>query len=356
MKKRHIVGLLAILAAVTVTFNGCMSSQSVKEASASVKSTSSESATATAGKTVIKISDGNPDEHPANVGAREFKKLIEAKYPDKFSVQIYPNAQLGDDTKATQDCAMGNLEMAISSASPLTGMDFALGVFDLPFIVPNDKAADAIFDGKVGKEIAAGLDAKGLHLLAYYENGFREITNSKREIKTPADLKGLKIRTMENNIHLAAFKAMGASPTPLPFSEVFTALQQKTVDGQENPISTIYLNKYNEVQKYCTITNHLYGPHLMLMSESFWKQLTSDEQKYFTEAAQKSAVLNRKTNRQMCEDDLKKLKANGMTITELTDSERQAFIDDCKPVYNEYESQIGESLVKEFQQEVSKYK
>jgi tripartite ATP-independent transporter DctP family solute receptor len=134
-------------------------------------------------------------------------------------------------------------------------------VFDLPFTVPNEKAADAIFDGPIGAKLATALEAKGIKLLAYYENGFRQLTNSAHPVKSPADLKGLKIRTMQNPIHLEAFRAMGANPTPMPFSEVFTALQQKTIDGQENPIPTIWLSKFYEVQKYVSMTGHSTSAH-----------------------------------------------------------------------------------------------
>lgn len=354
MKKSDLALTLVISVMLSAT-TGCMSTQpaassgAAQSPSAPASQTSSAPAVAATGKTVIKISHGLTDTHPAQLGALEFKKEIEAKYPDKFEVQVYPNAQLGDDVKATQDLTMGNLEMEIPSASPLIGMDPALSVFDLPFIVPDAKAADAIYDGAVGKQIAAGLDSHGAHLLAYFENGFRQITNSRHEIKTPSDLKGLKIRTMENQIHLAAFKAMGASPTPMAFSEVFSAMQQKTIDGQENPISTIYLSKYYEVQKYCTITNHLYGPHLFLISESLWNKLTPDEQTFFTQAAQSAAKVDRDANRKMCDDDVALLQQNGMKVTTLTDSERQAFIDACKPVYDQFRDQIGADLIKQFQ-------
>lgn len=193
---------------------------------------------------VIKISNGINELHPTYLACKEFERIVESKLPGKYDVQVYANAQLGDDVRATEGVRMGTLESVATSASPLVGLVPEFNVFDLPFIVTSEKAADAIYDGPVGAKLGALLEPKGIKLLAYYENGFRQLTNSVREVKSPEDLKGMKVRTMQNPIHLAAWKALGANPTPMAFSEVFTAMQQKTIDGQENPIPTIYLSKF----------------------------------------------------------------------------------------------------------------
>ena len=173
---------------------------------------------------VLKISNGVNEQHPSYLAGKKFGEILAAKLPGKYEVQVYANAQLGDDVRATEGVRMGTLEMVTTSASPLTGLVPEFNVFDLPFIITSEKAADAIYDGPIGAKLAAALEPKGIKLLAYYENGFRQLTNSVREVKAPADMKGLKIRTMQNPIHLEAFRAMGANPTPMPFSEVFTAL------------------------------------------------------------------------------------------------------------------------------------
>ncbi|HSM88668.1 MAG TPA: DctP family TRAP transporter solute-binding subunit, partial [Desulfobacterales bacterium] len=219
---------------------------------------------------ILKVSNGVNEQHPSYLGGKKFGEILNAKLPGKYDVQVYANAQLGDDVRATEGVRMGTLEMVCTSASPLTGLVPEFNVFDLPFIVTTEKAADAIYDGPVGAKLAAALEPKGIKLLAYYENGFRQLTNSVRAVQAPADLKGLKIRTMQNPIHLEAFRAMGANPTPMPFSEVFTALQQKTIDGQENPIPTIWLSKFYEVQKYVSLTGHVYGPHIMLINKKLF--------------------------------------------------------------------------------------
>ncbi len=251
---------------------------------------------------VIKISNGVNELHPTYLATKKWAELVMQKLPGKYDIQVYANAQLGDDVRATESVRMGSLEMVATSASPLAGLLPQLMALDLPFLFPNEKAADAVLDGAVGQKLAADLEPKGLKILAYYENGFRELTNSAREVKSPEDLKGLKIRTMENPIHLAAWKALGANPTPMPFSEVFTAMQQKTIDGQENPIPTIYLQKFYEVQKYVTLTGHVYGPHILLINKKLFDSFPAEDQKVMLEAAKESALFQRATNRKMSSD------------------------------------------------------
>ncbi len=301
---------------------------------------------AAAGK-VLKISNGINEQHPSYLAGKKFGELLAAKLPGKYDVQVYANAQLGDDVRATEAVRMGALEMVCTSASPLTGMVPEFSVFDLPFLITSEAAADAVYDGPVGQRLARALEPKGMVLLAYYENGFRQLTNSAHEVKTPADLKGLKIRTMQNPIHLDAFKALGANPTPMPFSEVFTAMQQKTIDGQENPIPTIYLSKFYEVQKYATLTGHLYGPHLLLINKKLFDSFPPEDQKAIREAAQESARFQRALNRKLNAELVAELRKAGMVVTELTPEQKKAFQDACAPVYAAWEPKIGKELVEQ---------
>jgi TRAP-type transport system periplasmic protein len=303
---------------------------------------------------ILKISNGINEQHPSYLAGKKFGEILAAKLPGKYTVQVYANSQLGDDVRATEAVRMGTLEMVTTSASPLTGLVPEFNVFDLPFIVPNTKGADAIFDGPIGARLADDLEKKGLKLLCYYENGFRQLTNSKREVKSPADLKGLKIRTMQNPIHLEAFRAMGANPTPMPFSEVFTAMQQKTIDGQENPIPTIWLSKFYEVQKYISLTGHVYGPHITLINKKLWDSFPATDQKIIAAAAQESAIYQRSINRQMDKDFIENLKKAGCTVTELTPAQHKAFADACASVYTNWEPKIGKALVDEFKATVAK--
>ncbi|MBN2625117.1 MAG: TRAP transporter substrate-binding protein [Spirochaetales bacterium] len=294
---------------------------------------------------VLKISNGVNELHPSYLAAVKFGEILDQKLPGKFDVQVYANAQLGDDVRATEATRMGNLEMVCTSSSPLVGLVSEFMVLDLPFLFPTSEDADKVLDGEVGAYLAKKLEAKDLKLLAYYENGFRQLTNSKREVQSPEDLAGLKIRTMENPIHLAAWKALGANPTPMPFSEVFTAMQQKTIDGQENPIPTIYLQKFYEVQGYTTLTGHVYGPHILLMNKKLFDSFTAEEQKIILDAAHESALFQRKTNRQMDVDYVQELRKEGMVVTELSPAQKKAFQDAVQPIYTQFEDKIGKDVI-----------
>jgi tripartite ATP-independent transporter DctP family solute receptor len=229
-------------------------------------------------------------------------------------------------------------------------------VFDLPFLFANTKVAYAVLDGPSGQKILDKLEAKGLKGLAYWENGFRDVTNSVREIKTPADCKGLKIRTMENPIHLAAWKALGANPSPMPFSEVFTAMQQKTIDGQENPIPTIWASKFYEVQKYCTLTGHVYTPHILLIGKALWDKLPSEDQKIFQQAAYTARDHVRAVSAKMNSEEVDLLRKAGMKVTVLTPRQLKAFQDAEKPVYEQFADKIGRETLNDIMAAIAKVK
>ena len=308
-----------------------------------------------AAKKVIKISIGlNEDSHEYQ-GLKKFKEVVESKSNGRYEVQMYANAQLGDDVKATESLRAGTLEMTAPSTSPLTGLSKELGVYDLPFLFPNSEIAYKVLDGPVGQKILDSLQSKGLVGLAYWDNGFRHVTNSVREIKSPEDTKGLKIRTMQNPMHLEAWKALGANPTPMPFSEVFTAMQQKTIDGQENPTPTNFQQKFQEVQKFCTLTGHVYTPFVVLMSKKVWDGLPKEDQKIFQDAAYVARDYERQVSADMNKSMVGKLRDAGMKVTELTPDQLKAFQVAVQPVYTKFADQIGKSLVEEIQAEVKKY-
>ncbi|MDT8902912.1 TRAP transporter substrate-binding protein [Anaeroselena agilis] len=313
-----------------------------------------KAAPAAPAKKVIKISIGLNEQSHEYAGLKKFKEEVEKNSKGRYEVQLYANAQLGDDVKATEALRAGTLEMTAPSTSPLTGMSKELGVFDLPFIFPNSEVAYKVLDGPVGQKILDSLQSKGLVGLAFWDNGFRHLTNSVREVKTPEDVKGMKVRTMQNPMHLAAWKALGANPTPMPFSEVFTAMQQKTIDGQENPVPTIYQQKFYEVQKYCTLTGHIYTPFVVLMSKKVWDGMSKEDQKIFKDAAVVARDHERKVSADMNKSQVEKLRQAGMTVTELTPAQLKAFQDAVAPVYGEFSGKIGADIVKAVQEEVKK--
>ena len=345
-KKWFVLAMVMVMATTLLT--GCLSSD--KKPAAKPDAAKTE----TTGKKVIRISIGLNEVHPEFLGLKKFKEEVDKKLPGKYDIQLYANAQLGDDVKTTEAARMGNLEMTGPSSSPLTGIVKELGVFDLPFLFPNTTVAYTVMDGPAGQKLLDMMEAKGLKGLAYWENGFRHLTNSAHEVKTPEDVKGLKIRVMQNPIHLATWKALGANPTPMPFSELFTAMQQKTVDGQENPIPTIYLSKYNEVQKYVTLTGHVYTPHILIISKKVWDGMAKEDQKVFQEAAYVARDYVRKISKEMNDSQTAKLKEAGMTVTTLTPEQQKAFQDAVKSVYAEYTDKIGKEIVDAIVGEVKK--
>lgn len=306
-------------------------------------------------KKIIKVGIGLNEQSPQYKGLEKFKEMVEKGSNGRFEVQLYANSQLGDDVKMMEALRMGTQEMTCPSTAPIAGLSKKFMVFDLPFLFPNEKVADQVLDGPVGQKILDSLTEKGIIGLAYWENGFRQLTNNKREVKTPADLKGLKIRTMENPVHLATFRALGANPTPMPFGELFTAMQQGTIDGQENPLTTIYLQKFYEVQKYVSLTNHFYSPFVFMISKKFWDGLSKEDQELIKKAAKEAGAFQRQYNREQMKQMADNLRKAGMVVTELTPEQMEEFRKATEGVYKQFENEIGKDLIEEVKAEIAKY-
>lgn len=348
MTKKIISLLLAVLMMATLVV-GC-SGKKAENSSAPAAS----SAQKPAEKKVIRLSWGGAEAHPTYKAAVEFKRVVEEKLPGKYEIKIFPNATLGDDLKATEAVRAGQLDAVVTSLSPLVGIVKEGMLFDLPFLFSSYQEAHTILDGPVGKAVAAKMEEKGLIVMGWWENGFRNLTNSKKEVKSPEDLAGLKIRVMQNELHLATWKALGANPTPMAYSEVFTALQQHVIDGQENPLPTINDGKFHEVQKYLTLSGHIYGPHILLFGKKLWDSIPEADRKVFLEAQKASTELARKTSGQQVEDLKKTFKDKGLVITELSDVQKKAFQDKVAPIWTQYEEKIGKDLVTLLKEELKK--
>ncbi len=294
---------------------------------------------------VIKAGIGLNDQHPQYKGLLKFKEIVEEKTDGAITVETYHSGQLGDDRSMTEALQLGTQEVTVPSTAPLANFVPEFSVFDIPFLFPNEEVADTVLDGEVGQELLQKLESQNLVGLSYWENGFRDLTNSERAVATMEDFDGLKIRTMENDLHLDAFKALGANPTPMAFTELFTALQQGTVDGQENPYATIYLQKFYEVQNHVSNTHHIYSPFVFLMSKSFYDGLTEDQQKIMKEAAVEAGKYERKLNREANDKYLQSLQDEGMEYTEITPEAREEMVKAVAPVIDEYKGQIGEETV-----------
>jgi tripartite ATP-independent transporter DctP family solute receptor len=235
--------------------------------------------------------------------------------------------------------------MVCTSSSPLVGIVKELGVFDLPFLFANEKEADAVLDGPAGQYFNKKLEAAGLVNLAYWENGFRNLTNSKHPVAKVEDFNGVKVRVMQNNIFLDTFKTLGSNAVPMAFGEVFTALETRTIDGQENPYVTIDTSKFYEVQKYLSVTRHAYTPFLILYSKKLWDQLNPQEQAALREAAIEGQKVERATIRAQSDKALAGLKTKGMVINEITPAEQRRMFEKVKPVYDKHAAGIGAEAI-----------
>ena len=213
---------------------------------------------------VLKLGHAVAPEHPYHLGAVRYSELVAQRTKNKVKIDVYPSTQLGNERDMVEGLQLGTIDLVVTSTGPLGGFVPRIFVVDLPFLFRDREHAYKVLDGSIGRELLDAFSAKGIRGLAFWENGFRQMTNSVRPIEKPEDLKGIKIRTMENKVHLSAFRAFGASPTPMAWSEVYTALQQKTIDAQENPIAIIYFQKIYEVQKYLGLD----GPLLFSRSSS----------------------------------------------------------------------------------------
>ena len=305
-------------------------------------------------KKVIKVSIGLNDASPEFKGLEKWKELVAKESKGRLEIQIFPSAQLGDDIKTMTALRAGTLEMSGPSSSPMATIDKRWMVFDLPFLFPNEKVVDAVLDGPFGKKMLDSLSTHGLVGIMYMENGYRQVTNSKREIKTPEDIKGLKIRTMENPVHLAAWRKLGANPTPMPFSEVFNAMQQKTIDGQENPNTTNFLQKFNEVQKYTTLSKHVYTPFVIMYSKKLWDTLPKEDQALLMKTGQEASKWQREYNRKVDAEAVQGLAKAGMTVTTLTPEQQKLFMDATKDIAAQFEKEIGKDVIAEVRAEIAK--
>ena len=302
----------------------------------------------------IKFANQNAKGHPIVLGMEKFAELVDQKSGGKMKVQVFPGGALGSDQANVSALQGGALEMASMNSGIFASVVKDFAVYDFPFLFANPKEADAIVDGPFGKGLHAKLEEKGVVGLAYYELGFRNITNSKRPIAKVEDIAGLKLRVIPNPINVDWVSALGANPTPLPFPELYAALEQKAVDGQENPVATIQGAKLYEVQKYMTLTNHQYNPQSVVISKKFWDGLSADEKKVVQDAATESAKYEREQSRAAASTILEDLKKNGMQVTELSAAEVGKMRDKMKPVIAKHSASVGEATVNSMMAELDK--
>jgi len=302
----------------------------------------------------IKFATQNPKGHPLVMGMEKFKDIVEAKSGGKLKVNLFPGGTLGSDQANISALQGGTLEMVTMNSGILASQVKDFAVFDFPFMFANTREADAILDGAFGKKMHAKLDEKGLVGLTYWELGFRNITNSRRPLTKVEDIAGLKLRVIPNPINVDWVKALGANPTPLPFPEVYAALEQKAIDGQENPVTVINANKFYEVQKFAAITNHQYNPQSVMISKKFWDTLSAAEKAIVQDAAVESGKYQREQARGQVAAALDNMKKNGMQVTEFPAAEVIKFAQKMQPVISKHAATVGEATVNELLAELSR--
>lgn len=302
---------------------------------------------------VIKFAVQNPKGHPIVTGVEKFAEIVNSKAAGKLKVNLFAGGALGSDFQVISAMQGGTVEMGVMNSSIIAGTVKDMAVYDFPFMFRNEKEADAIVDGLFGKKLHTKLEEKGMVGLSYFELGFRNITNSKRPLTKVEDIAGLKLRVIPTAINVDWVSALGANPTPLPFPEVYGAMEQKAIDGHENPFTVIYSNKIYEVQKYLAITNHQYNPQSVIISKKFWDRLNTDEKKTIQDAAIEAAKYQRTVSRKEMTVALDGLKKVGMEVTEFSPAEIAKFTEKMKPVYEKHGTALG-STYKELTDELAK--
>jgi tripartite ATP-independent transporter DctP family solute receptor len=299
---------------------------------------------ADAAKYVMKYATSASDTHPTAPVADLFAKFVSEKSNGEMEVQVFRNASLGGDRQIAEGLQIGTIELGAISSSIITTFEPKMGIFDFPFLFKTREACYEALDGEVGQIIADFLLKKGLRVIGYSVNGYRHITNNKLPIHKPSDLAGLKIRLQENPIFIDMFKAFGASPTPMNFGELFTALQQRTVDAQENPIILIYSSRFFEVQKYISLTGHVIAVIPLLVSESYYQKLPKEYQEILDEAGKLYGREGRVSTMEKELEYISIMEKAGVEVNDLTPEEKDEFAELARPIYEKYIDVVGRDL------------
>ncbi|MCE8012476.1 TRAP transporter substrate-binding protein [Billgrantia desiderata] len=306
------------------------------------------------GSHTLRMGLGLSDTSPQYLSSRYFADILEQRTEGRITVNIFPNSQLGDDVQMMEMLQTGSLDMSYPSSSPATTYVQELAVFDLPFLLPSREAAIAVMQSDTAQRMLDAFEGTGIKALTFSENGYRQLTNSARAVESPEDVagldvRGLSVRTMENPVHLSIWETLGANPTPMAFGELFSAMEQGVVDGQENPWSTILTSNFYEVQDYGSETRHVYTPFIMMMSQRTWDRLAPEYQELVQEAARQSAEYEIQLSTEYDDWAREQLEERGMQITRLDDDQIAAFQEAVQPVYDRWAPRIGEDLIAEIQ-------
>jgi len=295
----------------------------------------------------------NPKDHPQGLGAQKFADLVSEKSDGKITVTLFPGGTLGGDLQTVSAMQGGIIGLTVLNAGLLSGLIKEFAVYDFPFLFNNKEEAFAVVDGPFGKQLLEKLSAKGLIGLGYWDLGFRNVTNNRRPIAKLEDIQGLKIRVLQAPIYIDLFNTLGANAVPMPFPELYTAIETGAVDGQENPVTVIQSGQFHEVQKYLSLTQHTYNPQALLISKRIWDQLSEDERKIIQEAASEATAYQREVSIERETEALEALKED-MEVNEVPPEEIEKMREKVKPVIEKHSQEVGEELVKELYAELEK--
>ena len=293
----------------------------------------------------VKLAYCFPEASHYGAGAKAWASAIEEGTKGKYRVEFFPACALGGERDTVEGLQFGTIEAVMVSTGPLSNFVTEVGLIDIPFLFRDLNHARNVLDGPIGDEIRSKFDDRGMVALAWGEQGFRHITNNARPINEPGDLAGLKLRTMENPVHIRAFEVLGAAPTAMSWHEVIGALEQGTIDGQENPLAVIVSANIDQVQKYLTLSGHVYSPSMLLMSKPFFDGLTDEEKAVFREGARAGAIAMRNFVDEAEKTGLATLKKRGMQVNELSPEQRAAFQTSVQAAYEDYYKTYPEELV-----------
>jgi TRAP-type transport system periplasmic protein len=297
--------------------------------------------------TILKIGYATSKESHYGVGTTAFCEEIEKGTQGRYKCQHFPSSALGGEREQIEAVQLGTQDLVNTSTGPVGNFVPEVKIVDIPFLFRDYDHARKVMDGPIGQDILSKFPSKGIIALGWTENGFRHMTNSKRDIVKPADAAGLKMRTMENKVHMDGYRTFGILPTPMAFPELFGALQQGTVDGQENPIPVILASKFSQVQKHLSLTGHVYSPALLLLSPRVWNKLSDADKKVFADSAKKAGAAQRKKVNDDENSGIAQLEKEGMKVTKVVDG--NAFREALKPAYAGYAKEFGAENIKKIQ-------
>lgn len=302
----------------------------------------------------FKVAFVQAKDHPHGLGAQKFAEIIKEKSAGKMKVMVFASGTLGGDAQVISSVQGGTVDMTLVTPGLLTGIEKGFGLYGLPFLFQNSAEVDAVLDGPAGQNLLSKLESHGIIGLGYWDHGFRHVTNSKRPVNTLEDIKGLKLRLQQIPTAIETFKALGANVVPLSFTELYTAMETHTVDGQENPLAAIETSKFYEVQKYLSLTGHFYDPLVSIFSKRTWDKLNETERQLVREASLEAQAYERKVSREMDISSRKALATLGMEVNEVAPAEIERMRAQTQPSSDKLIAEYGPDLMAEMNAEIAK--